>query len=256
MLEINQIYLGDCLELMKEIDDKSIDMILCDLPYGTTACAWDSIIPFVPLWEHYERIIKDNGAILLFGSEPFSSTLRLSNIKRYKYDWKWRKPRGSGYLNAKNKPMKDYEDIMVFSKATTANGSKNKMIYFPQMREGLPYQKYQKTDPRRGYVDAGNRKPFKDVLLKNDGFRYPVAIIEYSNNNHGSLHPTQKPVDLLEYLIKTYTLENELVLDNCSGSGSTAIAAINTNRNYICMEKDENYYKISQDRVKNYKIIQ
>lgn len=254
MKNIYEIFLGDCLDVMKEIPDKTIDFILTDLPYGNTACAWDIIIPFDSLWKEYKRIIKPNSCIALFGTEPFSSFLRLSNLEWYKYDWLWIKPRGSGYLNAKNKPLKNYENVSIFSNGTTANGSNNKMRYFPIMRVGKPYTKHHKNDPRNGYVDAGNRTPFKGITSVNSGTRYPVSTLEYSNNNHGSLHPTQKPVDLLEYLIKTYTLEKDVVLDSTMGSGSTIIACQNTNRKGIGIEKDENYYNIAKQRIEENQI--
>ncbi len=238
ILEINKIYNEDCLEGMKRIDDKSIDMILCDLPYGTTACKWDTIIPFDKLWEQYERVIKDNGAIVLFGSEPFSSVLRMSNIKNYKYDWKWDKVKPSTGLHAKIMPLKDYEDIMVFYK--------KKAIYNPQMKEA----NIRIDKPRI----ANNGEAFggKEILRqhKNNGLSYPRAILRFSNaNQNNRLHPTQKPVDLCEYLIKTYTNEGDLILDNCIGSGSTAIACINTNRNFIGFEKDTTYCDLANKRI-------
>ena len=228
---------GDCLELMKQIEDKSIDMILCDLPYGTTACKWDTIIPFEPLWEQYNRVIKDNGAIVLFGSEPFSSALRMSNIKSYKYDWVWDKVKPSTGLHAKIMPLKDYENILVFYK--------NKTIYNPQMSEA----KERKDKPRV----ANNGEAFggKEVLRQheNNGLSYPRAILTFSNaNQNNRVHPTQKPVALFEYLIKTYTNENDLVLDNTMGSGTTCLAAKELNRNFIGIEKEPKYFKIACQR--------
>ena len=237
-LPVNQIICGDCLEVMPLLPDKSIDMILCDLPYGTTACKWDTVIPFEPLWEQYERIIKDNGAIVLFGSEPFSSVLRVSNIKNYRYDWKWDKVKPSTGLHAKIMPLKDYEDIMVFYK--------KKAIYNPQMKEA----NIRIDKPRI----ANNGEAFggKEILRqhKNNGLSYPRAILRFSNaNQNNRLHPTQKPVDLCEYLIKTYTNEGEIVLDNCIGSGTTAIAALNTGRFFIGIEKEEKYVEIARKRI-------
>jgi len=237
-LPVNQIICGDCLEVMPLLPDKSIDMILCDLPYGTTACKWDTIIPFEPLWAQYERIIKDNGAIVLFGSEPFSSALRMSNIKHYRYDWKWDKVKPSTGLHAKIMPLKDYEDIMVFYK--------KKAIYNPQMKEA----NIRIDKPRI----ANNGEAFggKEILRqhKNNGLSYPRAILRFSNaNQNNRLHPTQKPVDLCEYLIKTYTNEGEIVLDNCIGSGTTAIAALNTGRFFIGIEKEEKYVEIARKRI-------
>ena len=242
-LPVNQIICGDCLEVMPLLPDKSIDMILCDLPYGTTACKWDTVIPFEPLWEQYERIIKDNGAIVLFGSEPFSSVLRVSNIKNYRYDWKWDKVKPSTGLHAKIMPLKDYEDIMVFYK--------KKAIYNPQMKEA----NIRIDKPRI----ANNGEAFggKEILRqhKNNGLSYPRAILRFSNaNQNNRLHPTQKPVALFEYLIRTYTNEGETVLDNCMGSGTTAIAAINTGRFFIGIEKEPKYVEIARQRVKQAKM--
>ena len=226
---------GDCLELMKGIADKSVDMILCDLPYGTTACKWDTIIPFEPLWEQYERVIKDNGAIVLFGSEPFSSHLRLSNLKMYKYDWIWNKQQTGNPFLAKVQPLKVHETISVFSKA--------KCTYIPQMRQGKMRKKggYQKDSELYGKQD--------EYSTTNDQY-YPVSILDYSNcNKKGRQHPTQKPVPLFEYLIRTYTNEGETVLDNCMGSGTTGVACLNTNRRFIGIELDETYFNIAKERI-------
>lgn len=230
-----QLYQGDCLEVMKNIPDKSIDMILCDLPYGTTQCKWDSIIPFDNLWEQYNRVIKNNGAIVLFGSEPFSSMCRTSNIKQYKYDWVWDKKQAGNVLNAKRQPLKIFENIMVFNTKT----------YYPIMRKGKLRKKggLNKQPEITGKVKL-------DYTTYNDKY-YPTAILEFSNaNKRNRLHPTQKPVALLEYLIKTYTNKGEVVLDNCMGSGSTGIACLNTNRNFIGIELDEGYFKIAKERLR------
>jgi len=225
---------GDCLEVMKKIPDKSIDMILCDLPYGTTACKWDVIIPFEPLWKEYKRIIKDRGCIALFGSEPFSSYLRMSNIKGYKYDWIWNKKKGGNILNLKQQPYKIHEIISIF----------NSKIYYPIMEK----QK-ERTGKTYSKGEANGIKNYGDERIYNE--KYPKSIIEESNaDQRNKLHPTQKPVALLEYLIKTYTLENETVLDNTMGSGSTGVACINTNRNFIGIEKDAEYFKIAKKRIK------
>lgn len=228
---------GDCLELMKRIEDKSIDMILCDLPYGTTACSWDSVIPFKDLWKQYERIIKDNGAIALFGSEPFSTKLRSSNLKIYKYDWIWQKPKGSGFLSAKKRPLKNHEIISIFYK--------KQPTYNPQMTKGKPYKN------KQGYIGEYLKSSTKRVETENHGTRYPVTVQPFKLNT--GLHPTQKPVELLEYLIKTYTNEGETVLDNCMGSGSTGVACINTNRNFIGIELEEKYFKIAKERIEETK---
>lgn len=249
------LFHGDCLEIMKDIEDESIDMILCDLPYGTSACKWDSVIPFEPLWEQYSRIIKPFGAIVLFGSEPFSSALRLSNLDMYKYDWKWEKPNGANFLNFKYQPAKVHEDIMVFGKSATSYSKNGNMIYNPQMTEGTPYN--QKSGQQRqdnGHVLGSTvRSPIKQVYTENNGTRYPRSIQRFPLDKD-KLHPTQKPVALLEYLIKTYTNEGNIVLDNCMGSGSTGVACINTNRRFIGIELDENYFKIAKERIENHHV--
>lgn len=249
------LFHGDCLEIMKNIEDESIDMILCDLPYGTSACKWDSVIPFEPLWEQYSRIIKPFGAIVLFGSEPFSSALRLSNLDMYKYDWKWEKPNGANFLNFKYQPAKVHEDIMVFGKSATSYSKNGNMIYNPQMTEGTPYN--QKSGQQRqdnGHVLGSTvRSPIKQVYTENNGTRYPRSIQRFPLDKD-KLHPTQKPVALLEYLIKTYTDEGNIVLDNCMGSGSTCVACINTNRRFIGIELDENYFKIAKERIGNHHV--
>ena len=246
------LFHGDCLEIMKNIEDESIDMILCDLPYGTSACKWDSVIPFEPLWEQYSRIIKPFGAVVLFGSEPFSSALRLSNLDMYKYDWKWEKPNGANFLNFKYQPAKVHEDIMVFGKSATSYSKKGNMIYNPQMTEGTPYN--QKSGQQRqdnGHVLGSTvRSPIKQVYTENNGTRYPRSIQRFPLDKD-KLHPTQKPVALLEYLVKTYTNEGNIVLDNCMGSGSTSIACINTNRRFIGIELDEKYFNIAKERIGN-----
>jgi len=233
------------LEGMKRIPDKSIDMILCDLPYGITACKWDTIIPFEPMWEQLHRIIKPNGAMVLFGSEPFSSALRMSNIKHFKYDWIWEKTRTVGFLNAKNAPLKRHEIISVFSLGTTANCSKNRMEYNPQ---GLiEINKKRRSVSQIGDTVVGSRPSrSKDYVAKYTG--YPDTVLRFSNEAKQE-HPTQKPIALLEYLIKTYTNEGEMVLDFTMGSGSTAIACINTGRNFIGFELDKHYCEIANERI-------
>ena len=222
-------------------------MVLCDLPYGTSACKWDTVIPFEDLWNEYERIIKDDGAIVLFGSEPFSSNLRISNLKLYKYDWKWEKPSGANFLNFKYQPAKMHEDIMVFGKMATSYSKKGTMIYNPQMEEGKPYSQ-KSGKQKQDYGNSTVRTPIEQVVTENKGTRYPRSIQKFSLDKD-KLHPTQKPVALLEYLIKTYTNENDIVLDNCMGSGSTCIAAINTGRQYIGFELDEHYFEIAKERI-------
>ena len=245
--KINLMF-GDCLNKMKEIETKSINLILTDPPYGTTACKWDIVIPFEPMWNELKRIIKDNGCIALFGTEPFSSALRMSNIKNYKYDWIWQKEAGTGFANAKKQPLRKYENISIFYN--------KKAIYNPQMRIGKPYkiksgkrnkgietlsgkelQKNNKTNIASYYRPADN----------NIGTRYPINIINFKRER--GFHPTQKPVALLEYLIKTYTNENDTVLDFTMGSGSTGVAAKNLNRNFIGIELEQSYFKIAENRI-------
>lgn len=237
-IQPNSLIHADCLEAMKYIESKSIDMILCDLPCGTTACKWDVVIPFEPLWEQYKRIIKDRGAIVLFGSEPFSSYLRMSNIKQYKYDWVWEKGQGANFMLCKYQPFKVHEIISVFSKKTHN--------YFPQMTDGKPYISGKGIS---GDVTGNVIK----TRTKNNGTRYPRSIQKFDTVKSRLVHPTEKPVALLEYLIKTYTLEGETVLDNCAGSGSTIVACINTKRNFIGIEKDDKYFEVAKKRIEETK---
>lgn len=231
------LYKGDCLELMKNIKDKSIDMILADLPYGTTQASFDTVIPFDKLWEQYHRVIKDNGAIVLFGQEPFSSYLRLSNIKEYKYDWIWDKVKGVGFLNAKKQPMRNHELISVFYK--------QQCKYNPQMTHGHKRRVSYRTSNQQGEVYGSCGENLYDSTD-----RYPRSIQIFSTDTqNSSLHPTQKPIALLEYLIKTYTDEDEWVLDNCMGSGSCGVACCATKRNFIGIEFDENYFEIAKKRI-------
>lgn len=247
LLEINKIYNMDCLEGMKYIDDKSIDMILCDLPYGTTnRNKWDVIIPYEKLWEHYKRIIKENGAILLFADEPFTSELILSNKKWFKQRITWDKDRGSGFLNAKRMLLKQTEDIVLFY---------NKQpIYNPQMVEAQPDRIRPISDKSTESMNYGKVKKVRAGDDYNPQLRYPTNLIKFSSvkgecNNLKRLHPTQKPVELCEWLIKTYSNKGNLILDNCIGSGTTAIACINTNRNYIGFELNKEYYEIAKNRI-------
>lgn len=235
-----KLYNGDCLEIMKDIPDGSIDMILCDLPYGTTACKWDVIIPFDKLWEQYNRIIKNNGAIALFGSQPFVGVLINSNIKMFRHEWIWNKDKGGNFMNCKFEPMKTHEHILVFGK--------EKSVYNPIMEKRDDKNK-RKNNPRVNTSNIITTKEFYTAQSKgNNDYKYPTSV-KYFNSVRGGLHPTQKPVDLLEYLIKTYTSEGETILDNCMGSGSTGVACINTNRNFIGIELDENYFNIAKNRI-------
>lgn len=244
-----ELYHGDCLEIMKQIPDESVNLILCDLPYGTTACKWDTVIPFEPLWKQYERLLKGNGAVVLFGSEPFSSALRMSKIDWYKYDWYWNKNSTAGFVNAKLKPMNTVETISIFSRGFTANPSKNKMIYYPQ---GLiPFGKTVKNGNKAGKDNSYYQPSWtSDVGRVQEFTNYPRNYLEFSHKEKTkAVHPTQKPVALLEYLIKTYTKEDEIVLDNCMGSGSTGVAAVNLKRKFIGIEKDEKYFEIAKNRI-------
>jgi site-specific DNA-methyltransferase (adenine-specific) len=235
---------------MKDIPDGSIDMILADLPYGTTACKWDTIIPFEPLWEQYERIIKPNGAIVLTAQQPFTSALIMSNTKLYKYNWHWNKVKPSSFFNAKNAPMKKIEDICIFSFGTIANGSKNLMKYNPQGLIECGKIRPPKNDSVPNQSIIGKR-PSRANSYKQEFTNYPTDLIEFSFEQK-PIHPTQKPVELFEYLIKTYTNENDLVLDNAAGSGTTAIACLKTNRQFIVMEKEQKYYDIILKRVEDF----
>lgn len=282
-LEINKVYNEDCLIGMEQIKDKSIDMILCDLPYGTTQNKWDSVIPLndyielkvngrnkqlnkdqyflhcfhnsivlaeandnwsrlskVGLWSHYNRVIKDNGAIVLFSAHTFTTTLEFSNLRNFKYDWTWKKTKGTGYLNAKKQPLRDKEDILVFYK--------KQCNYNPQFSKGKPYDGSKRAGSKHQTSSYGSHGQHRET---NDGKRYPRQVLDFDIVGRGSLHPTQKPVKLLEYLISTYTNSNELVLDNCMGVGSTAIASLNLNRKYLGFEMDKEYYSISEDRILN-----
>ena len=237
MLELNKIYNMDCVQGMKYIDDKSIDMILCDLPYGMTACKWDSIIPLEPLWAEYKRIIKKHGAIVLTASQPFTSELVMSNPKGFKHEWVWDKVRPSGFPVAKYKPMQRHENVLVF----TSKGER--VNYFPIMEL--------RDKPVKGRVASSSESSplkYSDGKTRIYTHKNPQSIIVFPKPNR-AVHPTQKPVALFEYLIKTYTNEGETVLDNCMGSGTTAIACINTNRNYIGFELNKEYYEIAKNRI-------
>ena len=244
-MELNKIYNEDCLEGMKKIEDKSVDMILCDLPYGTTRNKWDTVIPLDKLWEQYKRIIKDNGAIVLTAQTPFDKVLGSSNLEMLKYEWIWEKTTATGWFNAKKMPMKAHENILVFYR-------KPPIYNYEKTKGHKPMNNYTKK------VDVINKsttygKVKRDMSGGGTTERYPRSVIKFSTDKQKSaIHPTQKPVALFEYLIKTYTNEGETVLDNCMGSGTTAIAAINTNRNYIGFELDEEYCELSNNRIKEF----
>jgi site-specific DNA-methyltransferase (adenine-specific) len=231
-----KLWMGDCLELMKDISDKSIDMILCDLPYGTTRNKWDSIIDLNNLWEQYKRIVKDNGAIVLTCQTPFDKVLGVSNLEMLRYEWIWQKSQGTGHLNSKKMPLKNHENILVFYK--------NLPTYNPQM-VGDETRKVKRSGNLSKTTDYGK---FTEIAESEYTGRYPVSI-QYFDRDKEKIHPTQKPVFLFEYLIKTYTNENDLVLDNCAGSGTTAIACRNLNRKWICIEKEQKYCDVIIERL-------
>ncbi|OLF86377.1 Adenine-specific methyltransferase [Bacillus paralicheniformis] len=235
-LELNRIYQRDCIDGMRLLPDKSIDMILCDLPYGTTRNKWDTVIPLDSLWEQYERIIKDNGAIVLTAQTPFDKVLGASKIKLLKYEWIWQKDAGTGFLNAKKMPLKDHENILVFYKKPPT--------YNPQMRLG--YKPYEIKKSHHGT----NYGADKGAVTRSEGERYPLTTIKFKRDPD-KVHPTQKPVDLFEYLIKTYTNEGEIILDNCMGSGTTAVAAVQLNRNFIGFETETDYVQIANHRLED-----
>lgn len=235
---------GDCLELMKDIPDKSIDVILCDLPYGTTYNDWDSVIDLDRIWAEYKRIIIDRGAIVLFAQSPFDKILGASNLKMLKYEWIWVKSCPTGFLNCHNAPLKIHENILVFSKSP-ASMAKNveSMKYNPQYIKGKPYKAIHTSM-------STNYNRLKKVITINDGNYYPIDVLEFKSDKE-KLHPTQKPVALCQYLIKTYSDEGDTILDNCMGSGTTGVACKNLNRNFIGMELNEEYFKIAEQRINN-----
>jgi len=251
MLELNKIYFEDCVEGMKKIDGESIDMILCDLPYGVTARnKWDNIIPFDLLWKSYERVIKNNGAIILTATQPFTSALVMSNLKLFKYEWIWEKSKASNFLSSRKQPLKAHENILVFSKKSHK--------YNPQKTKGKPYSGDRRAGWKGSETSAYGVVPnplFRNGNATGDRFPRSVQYFITAESEGKQTHPSQKPVGLFEYLIKTYTDENELVLDNCMGSGTTAIACKNTNRNFIGFENDPNYYEIATKRIKNWQKV-
>jgi len=245
-----KLILGECLEKMKVIPDGSVDMVLCDLPYGTTACKWDTVIPFVPLWEAYKRMCK--GVIVLTASQPFTSALVMSNAKEFRYSWIWHKTQGSGSFLAEKQPLRDHEDILVFSK--------NSPKYFPQMVQPLHTKKHVKSKSKSNIYggEQSTKDGYKTTL--NVGGVYPRTVLAVDNgfymgnqfmpSSNLKLHPTQKPVALMEYLIRTYTNEGDTVLDNTMGSGTTGVACVNTNRHFIGIEQDATYFAIAQKRIR------
>ena len=239
-----ELYWGDCLKIMDGLiaDDVKVDAIITDPPYGTTACKWDSVIPFEEMWKRLKALRYDNTPVVLFGSEPFSSSLRMSNIKEYKYDWIWKKSKSGSAFTAKYRPVNKHENISVFGKGA--------IKYNPQLTENKPYSRKHKINK----TNINNHKigfSEKNITLINDGFRYPITVIEFQQKwrRQDQLHPTQKPLALMEYLVKTYTNEGDTVLDFTMGSGTTGVACKNLNRNFIGIELDLNYYMIAQERI-------
>ena len=228
------LYNDDCLKVLPKIKEETIDFVLTDIPYGTTNCKWDNVIPFDEMWNELKRVIFDNSCVALFGSEPFSSRLRLSNLNCYKYDWYWQKEKGFGFLNSKKQPLRNIETISCFYK--------KQCKYFPQMEKGKPYLKKNKPNKNKGITNE-----YTEPWTKSDGLRFPQHLISFKKAT--GLHPTQKPVALLEYLIKTYTDENDTVLDFTMGSGSTGVACKNLNRNFIGIELDTEYFNIAKKRI-------
>ncbi len=231
-----ELKFGECLDKLTEISDASVDMILTDLPYGTTACSWDSIIPLDKLWEQYNRVVKENAAMVFTASQPFTTILASSNIKNFRYEWIWQKPQGTNPMNAKIMPLKSHENILVFYKT--------KPTYNPQMTKGTPYGGFKSETSTIGEVYGRAKSVHRD---NPEGTRYPKTILSFKQEK--GLHPTQKPVPLMEYLIKTYTNEGDVVLDSTMGSGTTGVACLNTSRKFIGIEKDPKYFQIAYDRI-------
>ena len=233
-----RLLLGDCLKILPTLESNSVDMVLVDLPYGTTACKWDSIIPLDKLWEQYNRICKKDAAMVFTAAQPFTTILAASNLKNFRYEWIWEKPQGTNPMNAKVMPLKSHENVLVFYR--------KKSIYNPQMWYSTPYSGFSSDTSKIGEVYGSTKSKHRN---NPEGSRYPKTVLKFKQEK--GFHPTQKPVALMEYLIKTYSNEGETVLDNCMGSGTTGVACIITNRKFIGIEMDENYYKIAEDRIKN-----
>lgn len=237
-----KLYNDDCLNILPKIEDKSVDLILCDLPYGTTANSWDTVIPYDKLWEQYKRIIKERGVIALFSLAPFDKTLACSNLEMFRYEWVWEKSNAVGFLNSKRAPLRKHEVILIFShKGFCATDEKDNMIYNPQMEKGDFYV-------AKSGSKTGNYNNYKSAVTVTDE-RFPSDILKF-NSDYPSVHPTQKPVALCEYLIRTYTDDGGLVLDNCMGSGSVGVASVNTGRDFIGIELDKGYFDIAERRIK------
>ena len=241
---------GDCLERLKEIPDKSVDLILTDPPYGRTACKWDNILDFDLAWKEIKRVIKKKRTICLFGIEPFTSKLRLSNFDMYKYDWIWIKNSATGFVNAKMMPMKIWENISIFSDGVICNGSKNKVIFYPQ--DLKLNNKMERSPSKPSNENSYSRPSHKEYYFKKYT-NYPKNILYFNKDSWLRIHPTQKPVNLLKYLIRSYTLEGETVLDFTMGSGSTGVASLIEKRNFIGIENNKEYFKMASNRIKDYK---
>lgn len=242
-----ELHHGDCLKVMEAIPDASVDLVLCDLPYGTTACAWDSVIPFGPLWGAYRRIIKPAGAIVLTASQPFSGALAMSNPAWLKYSLVWEKSRVGGFWDCKYRPLKSHEDVLIFSAGGCSNGSKVPMVYNPQgLTEGVGGWTAKPT--------SGNSRTGSDKTGKREASNYPRSVLRFASETR-PIHPTQKPVALMEYLIRTYSNEGATVLDNCMGSGTTGVACANAGRRFIGIEKDAEYFAIARQRIEQTQMI-
>lgn len=248
--EPDQIYHLDIFTLCAALPDNSVDMILCDLPYQVHDMEWDNIIPIEPMWEAFRRVIKPRGAIVLTGVQPFSAKLIVSNLAWFKYEWVWKKTMPTNFLNARNRPLRLHENILIFSEGTTANCSPNLMAYYPQTaKRDKPIRKRLTSDPRGQTWGGKNRKPFNIGEIRIYEDEYPRSVIEFESGNYQSKHPNQKPVALFEYLIKTYTQPGELVFDPCVGSGTTALAAYKTGRHFICGDITREYVDIARERL-------
>lgn len=238
-----QIFLGDCVDLLVELEDRSVDLILCDLPYGTTACKWDSTIPFETLWAEYSRVAKPNAPIVLTAVQPFTSALVMSNPKWFKHEWIWHKSKCGSAFTAKHRPLAKHESVLVFS-----NGG-GSPTYNPQMKEGKPYKRTRGAHRVNNHGTGLGKAVIETV---NTGFRYPETVVPFQQKwrRQDQVHPTQKPVELMEYLVLTYSNSGDTVLDNCMGSGTTGVACMNTGRNFVGMEKESPYYEIAKDRIR------
>ncbi|NDB57807.1 site-specific DNA-methyltransferase [bacterium] len=230
------LHLGDCLDILPTLADNSVDMVLADLPYGTTACKWDSIIPLDKLWEQYNRICKKDGAMVFTATQPFTTILAVSNLENFRYEWIWEKPQGTNPMNAKVMPLKSHENILVFYR--------KKPVYNPQMWYSTPYSEFSSETSKIGEVYGSAKSKHRD---NPDGSRYPKTVLKFKQEK--GLHPTQKPVELMEYLIRTYTNENDIILDNTMGSGTTGVAAVRCKRNFIGIEMDSEYYQVAKKRI-------